>query len=132
MRYFKYAKLVRDKILPQMQQNQQVARGVKKLNNEEFINELIKKVLEEASEMRNFTDHEDLKNELADVYEVLDYLKTTLNLTEEELSIRKQQKTNKSGSFNERTYIENVGVEEDNQWLKYYCENPQKYPEIKK
>jgi predicted house-cleaning noncanonical NTP pyrophosphatase (MazG superfamily) len=131
MRYFKFEKLVRDKILPQMQQNQHVVRGVKKLNDSEFINELIKKILEEAHEMANVSSKEDLKNELADVYETLDYLKTALSISNEELELKKKQKSDKNGGFNDRIYIVDVGVDEDNQWIKYYCDNPKKYPEVK-
>ena len=131
MRYFKFAKLVRDKIIPHMLDNNQKPQGTRKLNDDEFIIELIKKVLEEANEMKNFKSKDDLKHELADVYEVLDYIKDILKVTDSELAELKKQKKAKNGGFNERMYIEDVGVEEDNEWLKYYLDNPDKYPEIK-
>lgn len=131
MRYFKFGKLVRDKILPYMQQNNQIPRGVKKLNDDEFITELIRKILEEASEMSSVSNKENLKNELADVYEILDHLKETLKLSDTELDNRKKQKKEKNGGFKDRIYIEDVGIEEDNQWFKYYIDNPKKYPEVK-
>ncbi|MBN1971101.1 MAG: nucleoside triphosphate pyrophosphohydrolase [Candidatus Delongbacteria bacterium] len=131
MKYFKFAKLVRDKILPHMESNNQIARGARKLSDSEFVQELIKKVLEESNEMINVSDKNELKKELADVYEVLDYLKDVLDLTDEELEDLKKQKRDKNGGFSDRIYIEDVGVEEDNKWYQYYLDNPQKYPEVK-
>ncbi|MCA9375330.1 nucleoside triphosphate pyrophosphohydrolase, partial [Candidatus Dojkabacteria bacterium] len=128
---FKFAKLVRDKILPHMEGNNQRARGVRKLSDSEFIKELIKKILEESNEMVNVSDQDELKKELADVYEVLDYLKEALKLTDEELEDLKKRKRDKNGGFSERMYIEDVGVEEDNEWYQYYLDNPEKYPEVK-
>lgn len=131
MKYFKFAKLVRDKILPHMEDNNQKARGVRKLSDSEFIKELIKKILEESNEMINVSDQDELKKELADVYEVLDYLKEALKLTDEELEDLKKRKRDKNGGFSDRMYIEDVGVEEDNEWYQYYLDNPEKYPEVK-
>jgi len=131
MRYFKFEKLVRDNIVPQMIDNNQEVRGIKRLNDNEFITELIKKVLEEVEEMKNVKSKDELKYELADVYEVLDYIKNTLNISDSEIAKLKEQKREKNGGFDERMYIEDVGVEEDCKWLQYYLDNPDKYPEVK-
>ena len=113
-----------------MQDNHIVVEGIKILNDKEFIHELIKKLLEETNEMANAKSEEEMKAELADLCEVLDYLKNTLNVTNKELNVRKKQKLHKNGGFKDRIYIEDVGVEEGNKWLKYYCDNPEKYPEV--
>ncbi|HKM20189.1 MAG TPA: nucleoside triphosphate pyrophosphohydrolase [Candidatus Dojkabacteria bacterium] len=131
MRYFKFEKLVRDNIVPQMIDNNQEVRGIKRLNDNEFITELIKKVLEEVEEMKNVKSKDELKYELADVYEVLDYIKNTLNISDSEIAKLKEQKREKNGGFDERMYIEDVGVEEDCKWLQYYLDNPDKYSEVK-
>ena len=52
MRYFKFEKLVRDNIVSQMIDNNQEPRGTRRLDDDEFITELIKKVLEEVEEMK--------------------------------------------------------------------------------
>lgn len=131
MRYFKFEKLVRDNIVPQMVNNNQEPRGTRRLDDDEFITELIKKVLEEVEEMQNIKSKEELKYELADVYEVLDYIKNTLNISDSEIAKLKEQKREKNGGFDERMYIEDVGVEEDCKWLQYYLDNPDKYSEVK-
>ena len=131
MRYFRYAKLVRDKIIEHMKSNNQITYGVRILNDEDYIKELLKKVIEEAQELDNVTDMEDLKEELADVQEVLDYLKKLLGMTDEDVKKYQEKKILKNGGFNDKIYVDYVGVEEDNQWLDYYLKNPGKYPEIK-
>jgi len=131
MRYFKFNKLVRDKVFPDMLNNNQNPRGTKRLDDEEFLTELIKKVLEEANEMKNVKSKDDVKYELADVYEVLDYIKNVLKITDSEMAELRKRKREKNGGFDERMYIEDVGLEEDNYLLQYYLDNPDKYPEVK-
>jgi len=43
MKYFKFAKLVRDNILPSMEGMDQKPKEVRNLNDKDFISELIKK-----------------------------------------------------------------------------------------
>lgn len=130
MKYFKFNKLIRDKILPNMLANNQKALGIRKLNDEEFVSELIKKVVEEAKEMKNASNKQELKEELADVYEVLNYIKKALNLSDEDLAELIKKKSMKNGKFDERTFVESVGAEEGTEWFDYYKSNPEKYPEI--
>ena len=131
MRYFRFEKLVRDSIVVHMEENNQKPTGVRTLSDEEFIAELIRKVIEEAKEMKGAMDREELKEEIADVFEVLDYLKEVLNLSNSEMEEIKEDKIEKNGGFSSRTYIEKVGVTEDNKWFQYYLDNPDKYPEVK-
>lgn len=131
MRYFKFNKLVRDNIVPGMLSNNQDPKGTRRLDDDEFLTELIKKVLEETEEMKNVKSKDEFKYELADVYEVLDYIKDTLKITDSELEELKKQKKEKNGGFDKRMYIEDVGVEDDCKWLQYYLDNPDKYPEVK-
>ena len=110
--------------------NNQEVRGNKRLNDNEF-NKGDKEGLEEVEEMKNVKSKDELKYELADVYEVLDYIKNTLNISDSEIAKLKEQKREKNGGFDERMYIEDVGVEEDCKWLQYYLDNPDKYSEVK-
>jgi predicted house-cleaning noncanonical NTP pyrophosphatase (MazG superfamily) len=131
MKYFRFVKLVRDKIVENMRGNNQKPRGVRNLNDEEFIKELIKKVVEESQEMEGFENFQELKEEIADVQEVLDYIKKEINLSENELKELQKKKIMKNGGFDKRVYMEDVGVEESNAWFKYYDSSPDKYPKVK-
>lgn len=131
MKRFQFAKLVRDRIPEHLESDGQVIEGKKILDDEGFIQELRKKVIEEATELAAARTAEEMKEELADVQEVVDYLQRALRMTHEEMASYQQKKIAKNGAFEDRVYIEAVGVEEGSRWGKYYAERPQKYPEVK-
>ena len=130
MKYFKFSKLVRDKIVSNMEKNNQKPRGVKKLNDEEFLRELIKKVLEESQEMKNYENIQDLKEEVADVQEVLDYIRKEINLSEKDVKELQKIKIDKNGGFDKRIWLDDVGVDKTNEWFEYFDSQPDKYPKV--
>ncbi len=130
MRYFRFAKLVRDNIPANMAENKQTPHGVQALDDQAYITELSKKVVEEVQELAATTDPVERQKELADVQEVLDCLKTALDMDETTVRQYQQQKVDKNGGFAQRLYIEYVAVADDSPWLPYYLDNPDKYPEI--
>lgn len=131
MRKFKFAKLVRDKIVDQI-----VSNGNKPnwrvLSDEDYIKELKNKILEEASEISKSEDSEDLVKELADVQEIVDNLLDTLKVSKKQFKEIQNKKNKKAGSFKKRLYIEYVETTDDEgEWTKYNLAHPDKYPEIK-
>jgi predicted house-cleaning noncanonical NTP pyrophosphatase (MazG superfamily) len=113
-----------------MEKNNQKPRGVRKLNDEEFLRELIKKVLEESQEMKNYENIQDLKEEVADVQEVLDYIKKEINLSEKEVKELQKIKIDKNGGFDKRIWLDDVGVDKTNEWFDYFDSHPDKYPKV--
>lgn len=103
---YKYNKLVRDKI----QQNIE-ALGKRcdyyVLNEEEYKKELDKKLLEEANEF--IADHS--TEEMADLIEVVESIKKSHNLKNEEIEKVRLEKKAKKGGFEEKLYL--VEVEEE-------------------
>jgi predicted house-cleaning noncanonical NTP pyrophosphatase (MazG superfamily) len=132
MKRFQFAKLVRDRIPEHLGSDGQVIEGKKILDDEAFIQELRKKVIEEATELAAAPTAEEMKEELADVQEVLECLQRALGMTNEEMVAYQQKKIAKNGAFEDRVYIEAVSVEEGSKWGQYYTERPEKYPEAKK
>lgn len=130
MKYFRFAKLVRDNILDHIKADNQTPYGVRRLDDAEFTKELAKKAREEADELAVAVGTEELKKELADVQEVLDHLKKSLKMTDEEVKEYQEQKIIKAGGFAKRIYIESVGLEDNDKWLGHYQAHPDKYPEI--
>lgn len=130
MRTFKFDKLVRDKIVDHLLANSQVPQGVKTLAKEEFITELVKKVLEEANELVNAKDRNELIEEIADVQELLNCLQKVLGLSDADVQELQRKKVIKNGAFEKQLYIDLVGVNEDDSWMEYYLSQPEKYPEI--
>jgi len=83
MRKFKFEKLVRDKIVDAI-----IANGNhpnwKTLSDKEYIDELKKKIIEEASELIN-SEGEELLKELVDIQEIIDNLLLALQVSKEKL-----------------------------------------------
>lgn len=104
MKYFQFNKLVRDKIVENMKKSKQETIGVRKLKNKEYTEELKKKLKEETEEFLNVTDTSKLQEELADIQEVIDYLKDVLKMKDSDFKKFKKEKLEKSGGF-EKGYI---------------------------
>lgn len=131
MRRFKFAKLVRDKIVEGI-----ISVGNKpnyrKLRPQEYISELKRKILEEAQELTSIEDKEELLKELADLQEIIDNLLIALNISRKQLKNEQLRKNQKAGSFKKQLFVEDVEAKEENKkWIDYYLANPHKYPEIK-
>jgi predicted house-cleaning noncanonical NTP pyrophosphatase (MazG superfamily) len=95
-----YNKLIRDRVTEICE-----AKGIKvvtrELDSEEYLQELLNKLVEEANETREDPSPE----ELADVLEVLTSIAKTLGLAMEDIeSVRKQKKV-KRGGFEKRIFL---------------------------
>lgn len=130
MRKFKFSKLVRDKIV-----NQIISAGDKPnwkvLTEQEYIQKLKDKIVEESLEIPGSDNKEETIKELADVQEIIDNLLDTLKISKKEFLKIQKEKNDKNGSFKMRHYIENVETTDIvTKWVQYYLDNPNKYPEL--
>lgn len=131
MRKFGFKKLVRDKIVENI-----ISAGHKPdwkvLSDSEFVEELKKKIVEEASEVPRTDKPEEIVEELADIQEIIDNLLEVLKVSKTEFAkIQKQKKNEKGGSFKKRQYVETVETSDEvTKWVQYYLDNPDKYPEL--
>lgn len=98
-----YNKLVRDNIINIIKKENKDC-NYKVLNDEEYINSLIIKLIEEHNE---FNESNDI-NELADMQEVINCLVKAKGYTLEEFDNIRQKKALKNGSFNEKIYLIDV------------------------
>lgn len=106
----------------------------KVLNDKEYLEELKKKVVEEAQELIPRKTRSDILKELAYIQKIIDLIIKALKASKKELK-RKQKKKKKGkdwGGFKKRLYIKSIELEDDHPWLDYYLKNPKKYPKIKK
>jgi len=130
MKKFKTELLVRDKMVNRMETG-----GIKVhhkiLNDEEYIQCLRNKIIEEATELATENDRESIVEEIADVKEVLEYLQKTLSITDTEVLQAQDAKRQKHGAFNDRLYTKYLEIDENNSAIDYYLKRPEKYPEIK-
>ncbi|MBQ6285519.1 MAG: nucleoside triphosphate pyrophosphohydrolase [Bacilli bacterium] len=100
-----FNKLVRDRIPEKIENNGEVA-VTRILSNEEYREELYKKLIEEANEVINADDKESIIEELADVYEVLKSIAELESTTIEEVIDEAKQKREKRGGFSKRIFLE--------------------------
>lgn len=98
-----YNKLVRDKIPDIINSKNEVAI-IRKLNDEEYFNELNKKLKEEVNEYLEDYSVE----ELADIVEVIYGILNSKNVSIEEFEIIRLNKVNKKGAFDKKIFLERV------------------------
>jgi len=101
-------KLVRDKIPEIIEQNGDSAT-VHILNNDEYKKALLKKLVEEADETLNAgADKDELKKEISDVLEVLDYIIESFELEKKEIEKIKTIRKEKRGGFDKKIFLEHT------------------------
>jgi len=103
----KYNKLVRDNI-PKLIISDGKKPVIRTLNKETYLIELRKKIVEEAKELNSAISKEEMIDELADIYELLDYIlieeKIDLNLIKK----RRILKNMSNGGFDDKVFLEYV------------------------
>ena len=98
-----YNKLVRDKI-PEIIKGNNEKPNTRILNDEEYLDELNKKIQEELKEYLESGEVE----ELADLEEVLRAILDSKGVSYEEFEQIRQSKVQKRGAFKQKIYLENV------------------------
>jgi predicted house-cleaning noncanonical NTP pyrophosphatase (MazG superfamily) len=100
-----YNKLVRDRIKEKIEGNGEACEVRKIDDPEEFQQELLKKVAEEASALAKTRSREDFLDEYADLMVVLDTLTAELELSEAEVSLALKENLERKGGYQERHFL---------------------------
>ena len=108
---YTYNKLVRDKIPENINKLDGRRANYKVLNDDEYIQELDKKLFEEAHE---FIEEHSIE-ELADLMEVISSIVRDQNISMEEVEKARINKRNKKGGFQNKIYLIDVEQEEIDQ-----------------
>ncbi len=103
----KYNKLVRDNI-PGIIQNDGKECKTRILDDHEYEVELRKKLIEEATELFEAKNIEEKIYELADIYEIIEYVLMVNNIDKRNVDIMRIKKNMKNGGFENKTYLEQV------------------------
>ena len=101
----KYNKLVRDKIPEIIAGNDDLEIETKVLSREEAITELKKKIVEEGEELISSNKLDDIKDELADIQEIIYALERETGIKREEVEEIRKTKAKKRGGFEKRTFL---------------------------
>lgn len=126
---FIFNKLVRDKLRDEYKRMGQVAT-YRKLSKTEHIEQIKLKVIEEVSEIPVDGPIDDIVGEIADVQQAIDDLKVVHGVSDEQISEAQRKKFDKKGGFSGATFVETVEIKDDDPWIGYYRENPEKFVEV--
>ena len=129
-RTFKFDKLIRDKILDTMHSTGYTVHD-KKLTGAELVAALKNKLLEEAHEVAQAKSLEELKEELADLQEVISALTSVCKLDPAEIEKIRVTKNIQKGGFADGIYVSSIELDEDNPEINRYLAKPKQYPEVK-
>ncbi len=99
-----YNKLVADG-LPEKLDRLGSAYSIRVMEQDEYEQELMKKVAEEARELSIARTKEEMLKELADVLEIIDAIKRAKGLSDEEVAEAKAARLEKRGGFFKRLYM---------------------------
>lgn len=126
---FKLNKLVRDKLPSDYERLGQEVK-YKELTPDEYKAELINKIIEEANEIKAVNSIDEVKSEIADIYQALDDLIKLYDINADEISKAQQQKFDKKGGFANGIYVETIKLKSYDEWVDYYRSNPDVFPEV--
>lgn len=107
---YKYNKLVRDKIPENIASNPGRQAKYRILNDDEYLIELNKKVLEEANE---FIENNSIE-ELGDLMEVLEAIMKIKKIKMVDVRKKMKDKVAQKGAFEKRIFLEYVDEESEN------------------
>lgn len=127
---FKVDKLIRDK-LPQIMRASGIQVFERVMEKDEYLKRLKDKLLEEAKEVIASGSEKEMREELADLLEVMLSLAKAYGMEFADIQQSAEQKRADKGGFDNRIYNAFVEIEAGNPALSYYRARPDQYPEVK-
>lgn len=128
---FYLQKLVRDNVVQNCLDDPEVLHTeYRELNKQEFRQELLRKIHEEADEIPLSDDsREESLKELADLQEVVDTLRQDFGFSPVEVRQAMERKKQDKGGFEKRHYIEYNDIADGSKWIDMFRAQPEKYRE---
>jgi len=100
-----YNKLVRDAIQEKIESKGEQCEVRKVLDDHEFQQELLKKVIEEASALAHVRSRKEFLSEYADLMVVLDALTQLMEFSEADVQVALQENVAKKGLYKKRHFL---------------------------
>ncbi|MCE2991621.1 MAG: nucleoside triphosphate pyrophosphohydrolase [Candidatus Jidaibacter sp.] len=127
---FKVDKLIRDN-LPHIMRASGIQVFERVMEKDEYLKRLKDKLLEEAKEVIASGSAKEMREELADLLEVMLALAKVYGMEFTDIQQAAEQKRADKGGFDNRIYNAFVEIEAGNPSLGYYRARPDQYPEVK-
>jgi len=129
MRAFLQNKLWRDKAIDLLEKMGSKIHW-KRLDDSAFDQEIRVKLLEESEEVKKAVSKQELIEELADVYDILDTILKLHDIDKTEVEKSQAKKNQSRGGFDGRKYV-TIAEHAPGSFGEKYCLNdPTKYPEV--
>ncbi len=129
MKTFRYEKLVRDKTLEKIAEDQGTCDFVTLQGGEE-LEAFKEKCFEEIDELFDAKTKDEQKAEFADIFEVLYTYANVVGISLEEIEKKRQRKKIERGGFRKGIFIKSATLPSSSRIYQYLLENSDKYPEI--
>lgn len=129
-RRFKVDKLIRDN-LPRIMRDKGIRVQEEVMDDYQYIDALKAKLFEEAEEIRQTSNLDELIEELADVLEVIQSLAKVSGFSMQQLEEVRLDKRKLKGGFDQKIFTHFVDLKENSGALDYYLTRPNQYPESK-
>lgn len=126
---FRVNKLIRDNIPDILGNNPGYRSIIHYMDDNQFIQSLKDKLVEEAEEVKTAHCKADLIEELGDVLEVFYALCKSNNITMQEIEQAREQKRALKGGFDKRIYQRAFEMSSDHPAYDIFKNQPEKYPE---
>ena len=126
---FIFNKLIRDK-LPDIMRKRNIDVFDYVMEQEEYIQELKRKLLEEAQEVIDAKSESDIAEEIADVFEVAYALADAYGINYDQIEQARLHKKELRGGFDGKVYSTYIEMDMHNKESAYYLARPEKYPEM--
>lgn len=133
MSYIKFHcdKLVRDHTPEHLSKGGARVNQVPCKDKHQLIHYYKKKIVEEAAEVLESENKEELLDEIADCLEVLKGLINQLGVSTAEMEDIRIKKCEKRGAFAKGHIVDSFEIPEDSSWLEHFRKIPGKYPETR-
>lgn len=115
-------KLIRDQ-LPKIMELQGTTLHTRILVDDELVQRLKEKLLEEAKEVHLSENLDELTEELADVLEVIHALSKASGVSMQAVENKRIEKRHAKGGFDAGIFVERVEMEESNPAIKFFYKN---------
>lgn len=129
MQRFLFKKLVRD-LIPELLASQGLNLATRVLSDHEYKEALLEKFSEELLELKNAQNPREIKEELADIYELVRASAESHNLTFSSIIEEADKKNKKKGSFVKRLYAEHLDLPVGHPAEDYYTQRAVCYPRV--
>lgn len=131
MRRFLFNKLAREKSVKTLEDKGAVFKLSKLDDNNEYLEALTQKIVEELEEVFECESQEELIVELADLEEAFDSFKRLVKIDQKDVNEAKKAKREHRGDFESRLFVEHVDIPESAaEDIEYFASLPDRYPEV--